>query len=132
MRLLVPLLAGGCVIYPAAETNDPPVIVDADVFCTSGLVDGADVWELAALVDDERGPLEVASVESWIWDEATGEDLLYLPLFPTIDAFVWASAWEISDEPVVCGDPNLGVDLVAWDSWGAWSVLTLSMDDGSL
>jgi hypothetical protein len=119
-------LAGGCVLYPPAETNDPPVILDADVVCTP--FDDVDLWELAALVDDERGPLEVVSVEAWIWDLASGEDLLYLPLFPTIDAFVWAAAYEVSDEPAVCGDA-LGVDLVAWDSWGAWTVQTLSMGE---
>ncbi len=118
----------GCVIYPAPETNVAPVVLEADVLCTVGEFTEGDVWEFAALVDDERGPLEVVAVDAWTWDVTTGEDLLYFPLFPTNDAFVWASAWIVEDEPLDCADPNVAVDLVAWDSWGAWSVLTLTLE----
>ncbi len=120
---MIAVLAG-CLIYPSAEINLPPIVLDGTASCGPA-AEGGDLWTLNAIVDDDYGPYEVVAVDGWLWDAATGEDLLQLPLYPTTDPFFWSSGWIVDEADVVCGDVDLFVDLVVWDSWGMSSFVTL-------
>ncbi len=129
---LVGLTATGCVVYPSGgggggtpTPNYSPYITWADAGC---YYDGGyrdDIWYFEADVDDGNGPLDVAAVFADVYDGRSGQWIETFELFPTADPYTWFSDWLGSSTWLDCYYGGYEVDIVAYDVYDAYDVLTL-------
>ena len=130
---LLPLaLAGGCVIHDhgdpepvPVEYNAPPYIEDVAAGCYWDDVAFDDIWYFEADVSDPNGVYDVVSVWADVYDEFDGTLVQSFELYPSDDPYFWFSDWYGSSTPMVCGYPDYTVDIVAYDSYDDYDVVTV-------
>ena len=130
--LLASSMFGGCVVYtddspgPGPDlANYTPYVGWADAGCYWDGYYYDDIWYFEADVDDPNGPLDVVAVYADVYDGFDGRMIDTFELFPTDDVRYWTSDWLGSSTWL---DPYYGgyeVDIVAYDSFDAYDVLTI-------
>lgn len=130
LRALVALLPlAGCIVYddsgPApAPVNSAPFVEDAVAGCYWEPAYRDHIWYFEAVVSDPDGPLDVVAVYGDVYDRQ-GVLIDSFDVLPTSDPYVWFSDWLGSSTWVDCAYPYYTVDIVAYDSFDAWDVLTI-------
>lgn len=114
------------------DPGTPPVVVNASPFVFDGAAgcyydafNADDILYLNAWVDDPDGTFDVVSVWADVYDDRTGELVQSLELFPTNHPQEWFSDWLVSTTWFDCWYPFYSIDLVAYDTYDAWGVLTV-------
>lgn len=122
------VLSTGCIVYEdgaPGPVNRAPFVYDGEAGCYWDNYFADDVWYFEAEADDPDGVLDVVEVYADVWDERTGDWVDSFELFPTRDPYYWWSDWLGSTTWLVCGYDGYLVDLVAYDSFGAYDILTV-------
>jgi len=108
--------------------NSTPEVYDgyAGVYWDSWADD--DVWVFEAEVDDPDGVYDVVEVWADVYDEYSGTLADYFPLENTSDPYFWSTEWFNSDTYLDPFYDGYTVDLVAYDEFGDYDVLTIWAD----
>jgi len=133
---LAALTTSGCVVYPSSgggggNTYEPapnatPYINWADAGCYYDGYFNDDIWYFQADVDDANGVFDVTAVYADVYDIRTGQWVETFELFPTSDPYVWFSDWLGSSTYLDCYYGGYEVDIVAYDVYDAYDVLSLA------
>ena len=126
---LATLGLSGCLVYedggpPPGPVNGAPYVAWADAGCYYDAGYRDDIWYFEADADDPDGALDVVAVYADVYD-ARGEWADSFELFPTQDPVYWFSDWLGSSTWLDCGYGGYSVDIVAYDSFDAYDVLTI-------
>ncbi len=125
-------VASGCVIlvddeWAAWTWNWDPVVYDGDAGCVWDSALRENVWYFEAEVDDWDGPEDIWFVEANVYDEWRGGRLVdAFELAPTEDPWIWYGEWMEFSTALDCRYTGYSVDLIAWDFYEGWGVLTLT------
>jgi hypothetical protein len=131
LRLFALALAplAGCIVYddtdgPRGPVNYAPFVESAVAGCywDPGYQDH--IWYFESVVSDPDGALDVVAVYADVYD-ARGDLVDTFDVLPTQDPVLWFSDWLGSSTWVDCGYPHYTVDIVAYDSFDEWDVLTI-------
>lgn len=131
---LAGLALSGCVVYSSGGAggagggsafNYSPYINWADAGCYYDAAYQDDIWYFQAEVSDGDGPLDVVEVYADIYDSFTGQWIESFELYPTDDPYVWFSDWLQYSTYLDCMYRGYEVDLVAYDSFQAYDILTV-------
>ena len=127
--------ASGCVVYeedhyyeepPPEPVNYAPDVTWAEAGCYWDGYYYDDIWYFSAEVDDPNGVYDVIAVYADVYDNRTGAWVDSFELYPTNDPYVWFSDWLGSSTYLSCHYYDYSVDLVAYDSYESWSVMTVA------
>ncbi|MCK6506409.1 hypothetical protein L6R53_24050 [Myxococcota bacterium] len=124
-------LSAGCIVYedpgpPApGPGNYAPFVEWADAGCYWDGYYADHIWYFEADVTDPDGALDVVAVYADVYD-SRGEWVDSFELFPTQDPVYWFSDWLGSSTWLDCGYRGYLVDIVAYDSFDAVDVLTIT------
>lgn len=107
------------------DVNDAPWVLDGWAGCWFDRGARDDVWTFEATVDDPDGPYDVVSVWADVYDDLSGELVESFELYPSDDPTFWYSDWLGSTTWLDCYYPFYSVDLVAYDSYDDYDILTV-------
>lgn len=114
------------VIVDPGPVNYSPVVLGADAGVYWDGYYGDDIWYFEADVDDGDSPYDVIGVWADVYDEyAGGVYVESFELFPTDDPYLWYSDWLGRTTYLDPFYPGYTVDIVAYDSYEAFDVVTL-------
>lgn len=132
------LSSTGCVVYSydtveepgteviIVEENARPIVLDGYAFVYWDNAYRDDIWEFEAFVDDPDSPYDVYMVWADVYDECRGGSLVEsFELYPTNDPYIWFSDWLGSSTWLDPFSDCYTVDLVAYDSYDEFDVLTV-------
>ncbi len=122
------LIAPACIVYEDdghPHYNDPPEVYWAEAGCYWDGYYHDDIWYFEAEVDDYDSVWDVTEVYADVYIARTGEFADGFELFPTNDPYYWFSDWLGSTTWLDCGFGGYVVDIIAYDSYGAYDVLTV-------
>lgn len=133
---LAALTTSGCVVYSdgggGGGTYEPapnvaPYINWADAGCYYDGYYNDDIWYFQADATDGDGVLDVVAVYADVYDMrfGGGEWVETFELMPTDDPYVWYSDWLGHTTYLDCYYGGYEVDIVAYDSFNDYDVLTL-------
>lgn len=134
MSRLAPLLFAAlpaCIVVddhhpePAPYVNYAPYLNYGEAGCYWDDYYRDFIWYFEADVDDPNGVYDVISVWADVYDGPTGVMVDSFELYPTNDPYVWFSDWLGGSTYLSCGYPDYEVDLVAYDSYEAYGVVTV-------
>lgn len=132
-RISLVLLAAAlpaCVIvdedpHPTPYVNYAPIVTYAEAGCYWDGYYADYIWYFQAEADDPNGVYDVVSMWADVYDGPTGAWVDSFELYPTNDPYVWFSDWLGSTTYLSCGYPNYEVDIVAYDSYESYDVVTV-------
>lgn len=112
--------------HPDPYVNYAPVINAAEAGCYWDTYYGDNIWYFSADADDPNGVYDVISVWADVYDGPSGAwvDSFELYADPQ-DPYIWFSDWLGSTTYLNCGYPNYEVDIVAYDSYEDYDVVTV-------
>ena len=131
IALMLVALSSGCALtvddpWPGWLWNWDPIVIDGEAGCDLD-ASGRAYWYFEAEVDDWDGLDDIDAVEADVYDEWRGGRLAdTFELAPTYDGDIWFGEWPERGTALDCHYHGYSVDLVVWDVYDGYSVLTLS------
>ncbi|MFO0745114.1 MAG: hypothetical protein U1F43_05465 [Myxococcota bacterium] len=112
--------------WPWWTDNWSPTVVDGDAGCVWDVSTHRDVWYFEAWVDDPDGLGDIWAVDANVYDDWHGGGLVdSFELRPTYDRSDWYEEVPALSTNLDCGYHGYSVDLVAWDSYDDYDILTV-------
>ena len=112
---------GGAVVV----TNYAPEIWDGDAGCYYDGYERDDIWYFEAEVDDRDGLSDITMVWADVYDEFDGTLVESFELYETNEPGIYFSDWLGRSTWLDCGYPHYTVDIVVYDTFEDFDVLTL-------
>lgn len=130
LPLLAALVSTGCLVYEEpgpgpGPVNHAPFVEWADAGCYWDGYYADHIWYFEADITDPDGNLDVVAVYADVYD-ARGEWADSFELYPTQDPVFWFSDWLGSSTWLSCDYGGYVVDIVAYDSFDAYDVLSIT------
>ena len=119
------LMTTGCIVVDSGPVNYQPEIFSAAAGCYWDNYYHDDVWYFDVEANDGDGPYDVVAVYADVYDLYRGTWVEAFPLDPTNDPYYWTSAWLGSTTYLYCEYDGYEVDLVAYDSYDAYDIVTV-------
>ncbi|MFT5685356.1 MAG: hypothetical protein ACI8RZ_006307 [Myxococcota bacterium] len=132
---LAAMTTSGCVVYSDGGggggyvepvPNATPYINWANAGCYYDGSFNDDIWYFEADVDDANGVNDVTAVYADVYDVRTGQWVETFELFPTNDPYIWFSDWLGQSTYLDCNYGGYEVEIVAYDIFDAYDVLSLA------
>ena len=126
--LAAPALTSACLVYEEGRpgpVNTPPDLYWGEAGCYWDDYYRDDIVYFDAEADDMDGVFDVVAVYADVYDLRNEQWVDSFELYPTEDPVYWFSDWLGSTTWVDCAYPSYVVDLVAYDSFDAFDVLTV-------